>query len=191
LREPEKSAPLSISYARGDKAYPTKETDRSAKYIDEGVLKMKKISIMLVVIGILTAAGIVYADDQESWSGYNYCPYCGSYMGQGGYGMGPGMMGQGMMSRGMGGQGMGPGMMGQGMMGRGMMGRGSQSQSPECQKFFDETAGLRKELHTKRFEYFEAARNPKTTGEALTKIEKEVRELQEKIYAKGPIGCWQ
>jgi hypothetical protein len=64
-------------------------------------------------------------------------------------------------------------------------------QCPECQKFYDETAGIRKELHNKEFEYFEAARNPKTTGEALMKIEKEVRELQEKIYAKGPIGCWQ
>jgi len=40
---------------------------------------------------------------QEGW---NYCPYCGSYMGPGsGYGMGPGMMGRGY------GYGTGPGMM--------------------------------------------------------------------------------
>jgi hypothetical protein len=39
------------------------------------------------------------------YGGQQYCPYCGSYLGQGGgYGMGPGMMGRGM----------GPGMMGQG-----------------------------------------------------------------------------
>jgi hypothetical protein len=154
---------------------------------------MKKISIMLTIIAILSVVGVVYADDPDSWSGCNCCPYCDNYMGaHGGYGMGSGMMGRGMM----GGQGMGSGMMGQGMMGGrgmgpGMMGRGYMSQSPECQKFFDDTAGLRKDLHNKRFEYFEAARNPKTTGEALAKIEKEIRELQEKIYAKGPIGCWQ
>jgi hypothetical protein len=133
---------------------------------------MKKLTLCLMIVSILMVFSTVYADESGSWDGYNYCPYCGSYM-QGSQGM----MGRGMM----GGQGMGPG----------MMGRGYQSQSPECQKFFDETAGLRKDLHNKRFEYFEAARNPKTTGEALAKIEKEVRELQEKIYAKGPIGCWQ
>ncbi|MCJ7482975.1 MAG: hypothetical protein MUO31_08415 [Thermodesulfovibrionales bacterium] len=144
---------------------------------------MKKLSLCLMVVSIVTLIGFAYADEPASWGGYNYCPYCGNDIGpHGGYGMGPGMMGQGMMGRGMmGGQG----------MGTGMMGRGYQGQSPECQKFYDETAGLRKELHNKEFEYFEAARNPKTTGEALMKIEKEVREFQEKIYAKGPIGCWQ
>jgi hypothetical protein len=147
----------------------------------EGGLRMKRVALCLMIISIFTVTGIVNADD--SGDSYNYCPYCGSYMGpHGGYGMGSGMMGQGMMGRGMmGGQGMGPG----------MMGRGYRSQSPECQKFFDETAGLRKELHNKRFEYFEASRNPKTTGESLAKIENEVRDLQQKIYAKGPIGCWQ
>ena len=139
---------------------------------------MKKLSLCLMVVSIVTLIGFAYADEPASWGGYNYCPYCGNDIGpHGGYGMGPGMMGRGMM----GGQG----------MGTGMMGRGYQGQSPECQKFYDETAGLRKELHNKEFEYFEAARNPKTTGEALMKIEKEVREFQEKIYAKGPIGCWQ
>jgi hypothetical protein len=152
----------------------------------EGGLKMKKISIFIIAMTIFATISLAHADEPSSWGGYNYCPYCGSYMGQGGYGMGPGMMGQGMMGRGMmGGRGMGPG-----MMGPDMIGRGYQSQSSECQKFYDDTAGLRKELHNKRFEYFEAARNPKTTGDTLAKIEKEVRELQEKIYAKGPIGCW-
>ena len=124
---------------------------------------MRKLSIFMVVLAIVAVTSFAYADEPGSPGGYNYCPYCGSYMGpQGGQGMGPGMMG-----------------------------RGYQGQSAECQKFYDETAGLRKELNNKRFEYFEAVRNPKTTGESLTKIGKEVRELQEKIYAKGPIGCWQ
>jgi len=48
---------------------------------------------------------------------YNYCPYCGNYIGPG-YGMGPGMMGRGY------GYGMGPGMMGGGYGGYGMMGPG-------------------------------------------------------------------
>jgi hypothetical protein len=100
--------------------------------------------------------------------------------------MGPGMMGRGGI---MGGYGMGPGMMGGYGMGPGMMGPGSYGQSEECQKFFDQNAGLRKELNNKRFDYFEAARNPKTTTESLSKLEKEIHDLQEKIYAKVPQGC--
>jgi hypothetical protein len=49
---------------------------------------------------------------QGGYGGQQYCPYCGSYLGQGGgyYGMGPGMMGPGYGY----GYGMGPGMMGPG-----------------------------------------------------------------------------
>lgn len=54
------------------------------------------------------------------------------------------------------------------------------------QKFLDETAGLRKELNEKRFEYLEAIRNPDTTPETVTKLEKEIHELQDKIYEKAP-----
>jgi hypothetical protein len=54
------------------------------------------------------------------------------------------------------------------------------------QKFLDETADLRKDLHGKRFEYFEAQRNPKTTCKTLTKLEKEIYGIQEKIYEKSP-----
>lgn len=86
---------------------------------------------------------------------------------RGGYGMGPGMMG---------GYGMGPGMMGG-------------YQSEECQKFLDDTAKLRKELHNKRFEYSEAYRNPKTTQETLLKLDKEIFDLQNKIYSASPLGC--
>jgi hypothetical protein len=114
----------------------------------------------------------------------------------GGYGMHPcmmgggmmgGMMGPGMMGQGHMGGMMGPGMMGQGHMG-GMMGgygqgsRGYDSEEyekyqKEYTKYLDDTAGLRKKLHNKKFEYYEAARNPKTTPETMLKIEKEIRDL--------------
>lgn len=106
--------------------------------------------------------------------GWQYCPHCGQPLGQGGYGMGPGMMGGGY------GYHMSPGMMRPGYYG----------QSEECQKFFDQNAGVRKELNSKRFDYFEAARNPKTTPESLSKLEKEIRQLHKKIYAKAPQSCW-
>ena len=97
---------------------------------------------------------------------------------QRGYGMGRGMMG---------GYGMGSGM-GYGMRGYGM-GPGYYTYSPECQKFYDETAAERKELHEKKFDYFEAVRNPKTTGEAAEKMEAEIRNLQDNIFNKAPLGC--
>ena len=73
------------------------------------------------------------------------------------------------------------------MMGNGMM--GGYYQSEECQRFLDETSVLRKELHNKRFEYFEAYRNPKTTPERIVQLEREIFDLQKKIYAKAPLGC--
>ncbi len=110
---------------------------------------------------------------QTGW--YPSCPHM----------MGQGMMGQGMM----GGQGiMGQGMMGQGMMGPGMMGQGMdpgmmwEYKAESYKKFLNDTADLRKELHNKKFEYFEALRNPKTKPETITKFEKEMRELQDKIF---------
>jgi len=64
------------------------------------------------------------------------------------------------------------------------------NQSEECQKFFADTAKLRKELHSKRFEYFEAYRNPDTKPDTLAKLDREIRALQEKIYEKAPEeGC--
>jgi hypothetical protein len=32
-------------------------------------------------------------------------------------------------------------------------------------------------------------RNPKATGETAARLEKEIKELQDKIYAKAPLGC--
>ena len=106
---------------------------------------MKKLFILaaMVVGMVMLWGGTVYAQrvgmmgynygpyGQNEW---NYCPYCGNYLGpEGGYmrhgygmmgrgyGMGPGMMGRGYGP----GYGMGPGMMGRGHgMGPGMMGRG-------------------------------------------------------------------
>ncbi len=70
-------------------------------------------------------------------------------------------------------------------------------------KFLRDTRELRKELNEKRFEYFEALRNPETKPETITKLQKEIWDLQQKIYEKaprtayrggfGPYGapCWQ
>ncbi|MDA8240992.1 MAG: c-type cytochrome [Nitrospiraceae bacterium] len=133
--------------------------------------------------------------DRQARQLYHYITFGEGPAAQGGYGMGPGMMrGYGMMRGMMGGYGMGPGMMrgygmGRGMMGGYGMGPGYYTYSPECQKFYNETAALRRELNNKRFEYFEAIRNPKTTGDVAEKIEKEIRDLEEKIYARAPLGC--
>jgi len=83
---------------------------------------------------------------------------------------------------GWGGYGMGYGahMMGYGHIGPMMGGYGYD------QKFLDETADLRKELNDKRFEYFEALRNPETTPDRIATLEKEIYELQSKIYEKSP-----
>ena len=138
---------------------------------------MKKSVILLVAVSVLALLAVVYAQGPGMTGGGQgcYCPYCGQYLGpRGGYGMGPGMMGPGH------------GMMG----GYGMTGPGYFGKSEECQKFLNETAGLRKELHNKRFEYSETLRDPKTTPESAAKHEKEIRELYEKIYAKTPHGCW-
>jgi hypothetical protein len=81
------------------------------------VKKMKKTLLALVVI-LIVGVAIAYAQNpMMGGQGWNYCPYCGQYMGQG-------MMGGGMMGRGMMG---GCGMMG----GQGMMGPGYGQQQPQ------------------------------------------------------------
>jgi hypothetical protein len=112
----------------------------------------------------------------------------------GGYGMGPGMMGWGMHPGMMGGYGMGPGMMGGYGMGPGMMGGYGMGPGmmydyqPEMQKFLDDTVELRKKIHMKKFEYFEATRNPKTTREKIIGLQKELQELVLKLQGKAPKG---
>lgn len=109
--------------------------------------------------------------------------------------MGGGMMGQGHMGGMMGGGMMGQGHMGSGMMGEGMMGgygyRGNDPEAykkyqDEYNKYLDDTADLRRKLHNKRFEYSEAVRNPDTTRKSILKLEKEMIDLQWKIYEKAP-----
>ncbi len=105
--------------------------------------------------------------------------------------MGPGMMRHGGMGPGMMGGGMGPGMMGGGMgpcgMMDGMMGPGIIGDlAPEDQqKYLDATRELRKKLHDKKFEYGEAARNPKTGKADLLKMKKEMWDLQQDIEKKA------
>jgi hypothetical protein len=144
---------------------------------------MKKGLLLGLTVFALSLGSTVYGQGPGMWGG--------------GYGMGPGMMGPGWGGYGpgmMGGYGMGPGYgggygygMGPGMMGPGW--RQGYGLNEECQKYLDETAGMRKELNNKRFEYFEAMRNPKTKPEELTRLEKEVWELQQKIYSKAPAVC--
>jgi len=113
--------------------------------------------------------------DRQARRLYQFITYAERSSVTGGYGMEPGF-------------GVGPGMMDNGM-GPGIIGPGYYGYSPECQKFYDETHNLRKELVDKRFEYFELLRNPKTTGETAAKLEKEINELQDKIYDQAPLGC--
>ncbi|MCK5505215.1 MAG: hypothetical protein KAJ10_08635 [Thermodesulfovibrionia bacterium] len=169
---------------------------------------MKRIFLITALIVALTATysfaqmGQDHMMDQEMMGSQSQqqtgeTPYGGGYypcpqmmgpgmMGYGGYGM-MGHMG-GMMGYGMKGSGMSRGMMGYGMMGsgmgRGMMGYGYNSE--EFRKYLDETVDLRKKLHNKRFEYFEAFRNSETKRETIMKLEKEILDLQWEIYEKAP-----
>lgn len=122
---------------------------------------MKKLLIIgLAIVSLLAIGAIAFAHGPGGWGG--------------GHMMGPGYGSGHMMGPGYGGHMMGP------MMGGGTHGYGYD------QKFLDETTELRKELHNKRFEYFEAVRNPKTTTETITKLEKEIAELEDKIYEEAP-----
>ena len=93
-------------------------------------------------------------------------------------------MGQGygghMMGQGYGGHMMGPGYGGR------MMGKGGPDGYEAGKKFLDETADMRRELHDKKFEYFEATRDPETSHEKITKLEKEIYEIQSKVREKAP-----
>ncbi len=111
--------------------------------------------------------------DQEAKSLYHFIMTATENSGIiSGYGIKPGMMGGGGYSE-----------------DSGMIGPGYYGFSPECQKFYDETAKLRKELHDKSFEYFETLRNPKATGEMAMKLDKEIMDLQDKINAIAPLEC--
>ena len=156
----------------------------------------------IVIVGILVAAMLFVTaaaavERQRGGPDWNYCPYCGSNLSDDEF-MGPGMMGRdrgpwpGWMHRG---EGPGPGMMyrdwdrGPGMMYRGF-GYGPED-TPECRKFLDDTMDLRKQFMEKQFDYSEALRNPQTTTETLSKLQKEIADLQVEIFRKSPRGCWR
>ena len=127
--------------------------------------------------------------------------YSYAMMHEGGHMMGKSQQGQtagkgdGMMGHGCGGTMMG-GMMGQGghMMGSGrhmgcgehMMGGmpGFESEQ-EQQKFLDDTADLRREMHNKKFEISEALRSPDTDRAILLKLKKEMLEIKIKMYDRA------
>lgn len=156
----------------------------------------------IVIAGILVAAVLFVTaaaavERPRGTTDWNYCPYCGSNLND------EETMGPGMMERGWGpspgwmhrGGGPGPGMTyrdwdrGPGMMYRGF-GYGP-AEPPECRKFLDDTSALRKQLNEKQFDYAEALRNPQSTTETLTKLQKEISDLQIEIFQKSPRGCWR
>lgn len=144
---------------------------------------MKKVMAIFAVVLLFSVAALAEEGKSASATDGSGDYEMGQEMMDGGYGMGWGMMGRG-------GYGMRHGMMGYGGYGMGhMMGPGYYGHSPECQGFYKDSAKLRKELHDKRFEYFEALRDPKTTGETSFRLYKEIRDLEEKIYRKAPLGC--
>ncbi len=118
---------------------------------------MKGLAVILAVVSILAFGAMAYAHGTGGWGGNS-----GGHMGSG---YGGHMMGQGS--------------------GGHMMGWGGRGSGPD-QKFLEETTELRREMHNKRFEYFEVSRNSNTTRGDLAKLETEIGELQEKLYEKSP-----
>ncbi len=121
---------------------------------------MKKVFAVFTVVTLLAIGTFAFAHGTGGWGG-GHMGY-----GHGGYGMGYGYGGH--------------------MMGPGYGGHMYGERGGYDQKFLAETADLRKELHNKKFEYFEAVRNSETDSSTITKLEKEIREIQEKIYEKAP-----
>lgn len=120
---------------------------------------MKTILVGITVVSVLAFGAIAFAHGYGGWGG-------GHMMGSDysrGHMMGPGYNGHM-------GAWTGPGY----------------GNTQTDQKFLDKTADVRKEFHDKRFEYFEAQRDPKTTDRELAQLEKEMYELQEKIYKDAP-----
>lgn len=133
--------------------------------------------------------GMMGGQSQQQTGGSGYYP-CEQMMGGGMMGSGHmgGMMGQGHMGgSGMMGQGHMGGMMGSGHMGGMMGGYGYRGNNPEAyQKYMDDTAGLRKQLHNKMFEYREVLRDPDAKRKSILKLEKEMMDLKWKIYEMAP-----
>jgi hypothetical protein len=110
---------------------------------------------------------------QEDW---NYCPYCGRYLGPGSdYDMGPGMMGRGY--------GMGPRMMGRGYgMGPGMMGPPYYGPGYQEPQYREPQKPMEEEEARKLLEdYLASTRNPNLQ---LGKIEDKGHSFEAEIQTK-------
>lgn len=59
---------------------------------------------------------------------------------------------------------------------------------PECTRFLDDTVDRRRELHLKRFEWFEAARKAETAANAM-RLEAEMRQLGFELNQRSPVTC--
>jgi hypothetical protein len=59
-----------------------------------------------------------------------------------------------------------------------------EKQFKEQQSFLDETKELRKKLHTLKFDFAEAQRNPDTKPEDLEKMSAEMENIWKQIYEK-------
>ncbi len=57
---------------------------------------------------------------------------------------------------------------------------------PGIQKFLDDTKDQRRELYIKRFDYFEALRNPYTPPADLQKSRDDIKKLQTDLYMESP-----
>ena len=139
---------------------------------------MKKALAVLVALTVLSLGAVAYAQMWGGGEGYGMGQggNCGMMQQQGGGCGNCGMMQQG-----------GPGMMGGGMMGPGMMhggpGISNSVDEAKVKKFLDETATLRKEIHTKMFDLKEAYRAE--DDKKIEALEKEMDTLQDKMKEKA------
>ena len=134
---------------------------------------MKHILLISMII-LVIMAGFGHTQMQGHMMGSEVQQRAGGYY-PCGQTMGPGYGGH-MMGHGM-------GMMGPGYGGH-MMGYGD---SESNRKFLDDTVDVRREMHNKKFDYFEASRNPDTKPEKISKLKKEMRALQIKMLEKAPL----
>ena len=131
---------------------------------------MKKVIIGSILI-VSLAAGFAFAHG----NGYSSR---GNHMGSGGYGM----MGQGMM-----GNYHGKGSWGNNdCPGASLSNQGGWN-SDEHQRFLDETAGLRKQMNEKMFEFNEERRSPDANSDQLAKLKKELIDIRSMIQKKAEV----
>ena len=125
---------------------------------------MKIILAIIAAVSLLMVGTMAFAHGSGKWGG--------GRMGGQGYG-------NHMMDSGYGGHMMGPG-----------SGRGGGPGLKADQEFLDKTVEMRKTLHNKKFEYREAARNPETTNKELTRIEKDIFDIQTNIREIAPRSAY-